>query len=153
MRQTKYAVALSEAERAQLRTLVGRGTAPARLLTRARVLLKADQGEGGAAWSDAAIAGALDLHPTTVARIRRQCVEQGVAAALARKRPDRVYGRKLDGAAEAHLVAVACSPPPAGRERWTLRLLADALVRLDVVDTVSYETVRRTLQQTSSSRG
>jgi hypothetical protein len=153
MRKTKYAVALTEAERARLRTLIGRGEAPARMLTRARILLKANQGEGGPGWSDAAIAGALEVHPTTVARIRRQCVEQGLAAALERKRPDRVYARKLDGIGEAHLIAVACSDPPTGRERWTLRLLADALVRLEVVETVSYETVRRTLQQTSSNPG
>ena len=88
-----------------------------------------------------------------MARIRRQFVEQGLEAALARKRPDRVYARALDGAAEAHLVALACTTPPTGRERWTLRLLADELVRLEVVEAVSYETVRRTLQQTSSSRG
>jgi hypothetical protein len=153
MRQTKYAVGLTETERALLRTLVGRGSAPARLLTRARVLLKADQGEGGAAWTDAAIAGALEVHPTTVARIRRQFVEHGLDAALERKRPDRVYPRTLDGAGEAHLIAVACSPPPAGRERWTLRLLADELVRLEVVPAVSYETVRRTLGQTRSNPG
>lgn len=153
MRQTKFAVSLTEAERAQLRTLVGRGTAPARRLTRARILLKADQGEGGAAWSDAAIAGALEVHPTTVARVRRQFVDDGLDAVLARKRPDRVYRRVLDGAAEAHLVAVACSEPPAGREHWTLRLLADELVRLEVVPTVSHETVRRTLAQTTSNRG
>jgi Homeodomain-like domain len=153
MRQTKYAVALPEEERAQLQTLVGSGIAAARMLTRARILLKANQGEGGAGWSDAAIAGALEVHPTTVARVRRAYVEAGLAAALARKRPDRVYARVLDGVAEAHLVAVACSDPPAGRERWTLRLLADELVRLEVVPTVSYETVRRTLQQTSSNRG
>jgi Homeodomain-like domain len=153
MRQTKYAVYLTEAERAQLRTLVGSGVAPARLLTRARVLLKADQGEGGAAWADAAIAGALEVHPTTVARIRRQFVEQGLEAALTRKRPDRVYARTFDGEAEAHLVALTCANPPAGQERWTLRLLADELVRLEVVETVSYETVRRTLKQTTSSRG
>jgi hypothetical protein len=152
MRQTKYAVLLTEEERARLRTLVGAGVAPARMLTRARVLLKANQGEGGAAWSDAAIAGALDLHPTTVARIRRQCVEQGVDAALERKRPDRVYGRKLDGMAEARLVAAACAPPPAGRDRWTLRLLADELDRLKVVETNSYETLRRTLKQRNTSR-
>lgn len=144
---------LTEAERAQLRTLIGRGTAPARMLTRARVLLKANQGEGGPGWADAAIAGALELHPTTVARVRRQCVEQGVDAALERKRPDRVYARVLDGAAEAHLVALACSSPPAGRERWTLRVLADELVRLEVVPAVSHETVRRTLEQTSANRG
>jgi Homeodomain-like domain len=153
MRQTKYAVSLTEAERAQLRTLVGSGMAPARMLTRARILLKADQGEGGAAWADAAIAGALDVHPTTVARVRHQVVEQGLEVALERKRPDRVYARTFDGAAEAHLVAVTCSTPPDGRERWTLRLLADEMVRLDVVETVSYETVRRTLKQTPSSPG
>lgn len=153
MRQTKYAVTLTEAERAQLRTLVGRGAAPARMLTRARILLKANQGEGGAAWSDAAIAGALEVHPTTVARVRRQFVDAGLEAALERKRPDRVYARTLDGAGEAHLVAVACSAPPAGRERWTLRLLADELARLEVVPAVSHETVRRTLQQTPSNRG
>jgi Homeodomain-like domain len=153
MRQTKYAVFLTEAERAQLRTLVGSGVAPARTLTRARILLKANQGEGGAAWNDAAIAGALEIHPTTVARVRRQCVEEGLAATLERKRPDRVYPRIVDGEAEAHLVALVCSDPPGGRERWTLRLLADELVRLEVVPTVSYETVRRTLQQTGSSHG
>ena len=153
MRKTKYAVTLTEAERAQLRTLIGSGEAPARMLTRARILLKANQGEGGPGWTDAAIAGALEVHPTTVARVRRAFVDAGVDAALARKRPDRVYPRVLDGAAEAHLVAVACSEPPTGRERWTLRLLADELVRLEVVEAVSYETVRRTLEQTRSSRG
>jgi hypothetical protein len=153
MRKTKYAVTLTEAERAQLRTLIGSGEAPARMLTRARILLKANQGEGGPGWTDAAIAGALEVHPTTVARVRRTFVDAGLEAALERKRPDRVYPRVLDGAAEAHLVAVACSDPPAGRERWTLRLLADELVRLEVVEAVSYETVRRTLEQTRSSRG
>ena len=153
MRKTKYAVELTEAERARLRTLIGSGEAPARQLTRARVLLKANQGEGGPGWTDAAIAGALEVHATTVARIRRQFVEQGLNAALERKRPDRVYARRLDGVAEAHLVAVACSDPPVGRERWTLRLLADELVRLEVVAAVSHETGRRTLEQTPSSRG
>jgi len=153
MRQTKYAVFLTEADRARLRTLIGRGEAPARLLTRARILLKTNQGEGGPCWSDDAIAGALEVHPTTVARVRRQFVEQGLDAALDRKRPDRVYARVLDGAAEAHLVALACSTPPTGREQWTLRLLADELVRLEVVDAISYETVRRTLEQTNSNPG
>ena len=153
MRKTKYAVYLTEAERAHLRTLIGSGEAPARMLTHARILLKANQGEGGPGWSDAAIAGALEIHPDTVARVRRAYVGAGLEAALARKAPARVYPRTLDGAAEAHLVAVACSDPPAGHERWTLRLLADELVRLEVVPTVSYETVRRTLQQTNSNRG
>ena len=99
MRQTKYAVYLTEAERAQLRTLDRGGDAPARMLTHARILLKADQGEGGPAWTDAAIAGALEVHPATVARVRRAYVGAGLEAALARKRPDRVYARTLDGAA------------------------------------------------------
>ena len=153
MRKSKYAVFLTEAERARLRTLIGRGEAPARLLTRARILLKTNQGEGGPCWSDDAIAGALEVHPTTVARVRRQFVEQGLDATLERKRPDRVYTRVLDGVAEARLVALACSTPPAGREQWTLRLLADELVRLEVVPTLSHETVRRTLGQTSSNPG
>ncbi len=153
MRRTKHAVRLTDEQRAALRTLVGRGVAPARRLMHARILLKADQGEGGAAWADAAIAGALDVHPTMVARIRRQFVAEGLATVLERKRPERVYERALDGAAEARLVAVTCGAPPAGRERWTLRLLADELVRLEVVAAVSHETVRRTLKQTTSSRG
>lgn len=115
--------------------------------------MKASQGEGGAAWADTAIVGALDVHPTTVARVRRQVVDAGLSAALERKRLDRRYERVLDGAAEAHLVAVACGTPPAGRPRWTLRLLADELVRLEVVETVSHETVRRTVKQTTSRRG
>jgi hypothetical protein len=150
---TKYAVMLTEDERAELRTLVGHGTAPARMLTRARMLLNAHPGEGGAAWADTAIAGALDGHPTTVARGRRQVVDVGLSAALERKRADRRYERVLDGAAEAHLVAVAWGTPPAGRMRWTRRLLADELVRLEVVETVSHETVRRTVKHTTSSRG
>jgi hypothetical protein len=119
------------------------------MLTRARVLLKADHGVGGPGWSDAAIAGALDLHPSTVQRIRRQFVTDGLTATLERKRPDRVYARVLDGRQEAHLVALACSTPPAGQARWSLRLLADELVRLEVVEAVSHETVRRTLKQTT----
>lgn len=153
MRQTKYAVILPEEQRAHLRTLISQGTAPARKLTHARILLKADQGEGGPAWADAAIAGAVEVHPATVGRVRRTYVEGGLDAALDRKAPDRVYPRRLDGAAEAHLIALACGTPPAGRERWTLRLLADELVRLDVVETVSYETVRRSFEQTRSNRG
>ena len=135
------------------RTVVGSGTAPARMGTRARVLLKADHGEGGPGWSDAAIAGALDVHPSTVQRVRRQFVVEGLAATLARKRPDRVYERALDGRQEAHLVALACSQPPDGYARWSLRLLAGELVRLEVVETVSHEAVRQTLKKTTSSHG
>ncbi len=146
----KVAVTLTEAERARLHTLVGRGSAPARTLTHARILLKANQGEGGPAWTDAAIAAALEVHPTTVARVRRRCADEGLDAALARKAPDREYRRTLDGAQEAHLIALACSAPPAGRQRWTLRLLADRLVALEQVAAVSRETVRRVLTQPSS---
>ena len=148
-----YRVVLDDDQRASLRTLVGSGVAPARLLTRARVLLKADHGAGGSGWSDAAIAGALDLHPATVQRIRRQFVMEGLAATLERKRPDRVYARAFDGRQEAHLIALVCGAPPEGQARWSLRLLADELVRLEVVEAVSHETVRRTLKQTTSSRG
>ena len=148
-----YRVVLSEAQRAELRGLVGAGVAPARLLTRARILLKADHGDGGPGWSDAAIAGALDVNPSTVLRVRRQFVAEGLTAALERKRPDRVYRRALDGRQEARLVALACGAPPGGQARWSLRLLADELVRLEVVDAVSHETVRQTLKKTTSSRG
>ena len=147
-----YRVVLTEEQRAELRTLVGAGTAPTRRLTRARLLLKADHGEGGPGWSDAALAAALDVHPDTVQRIRRQFVAEGLAPTLARERPDRVYERALDGRQEAHLIALACATPPEGQARWSLRLLADELVRREVVEAVSYETVRRTLKKTSSSR-
>ncbi len=147
-----YRVVLTEDQRAELRGLVGSGVAPARMLTRARVLLKADHGEGGPGWSDAAIAGALDIDPSTVLRVRRQFAAEGLAATLARKRPDRVYERALDGEQEAKLIAVACAEAPEGHARWSLRLLADELVRLEVVETISHETVRQTLKKTSSSR-
>jgi hypothetical protein len=148
-----YRVVLSEEQRAELRGLVGAGVAPARMLTRARILLKADHGEGGPGWSDAAIAGALDVDPSTALRVRRQFVTEGLAAALERKRPDRVYERRLDGVQEAKLIAIACSETPEGADHWSLRLLADELVRLEVVETVSHETVRQTLKKTRSSRG
>ena len=148
-----YRIVLSEAQRAELHTLVGSGVAPARTLTRARILLKADHGEGGPGWSDAAVAGALDVDPSTVLRVRRQFVTEGLAATLERKRPDRVYERRLDGEQEAKLIALACSETPDGADRWSLRLLADELVRLEVVETISHETVRRTLKKTTSSRG
>ncbi len=149
---TTYRVVLTEEQRAGLRTLVGSGTAPARTLSRARILLKADHGDGGASWSDAAIAGALDIHPHTVQRIRRQFIGEGLAATLERKRPDRVYERSLDGRQEAQLIAIACGTPPDGQAHWSLRLLAAEVVRLEVVDAISYETVSRTLKKTSSSR-
>jgi homeodomain-containing protein len=148
-----YVVRLPEDERARLHTLIGQGVAPARALTHARILLKANQGEAGPGWTDAAIAAALEVNPATVARVRRVYCTAGLEAAVYRKAPARQYRRKLDGEQEARLAALACSTPPEGHTRWTLRLLADRLVELEVVESVSYETVRQVLKQTASSRG
>ena len=144
---------LTTGERARLLRLVSAGTAPAAALAHARVLLKVDRGPDGPGLLDAAAAEAVEVSPSTVGRTRRLFVQRGLDAALHRKRPDRVYARRLDGAAEAHLVALACGAPPDGRPRWTLRLLADRLVELAVVPGVSYETVRRALKKTRSSPG
>jgi Homeodomain-like domain len=141
-------VVLSEGERAGLHTMIGRGVAPASVLCHARILLKANQGEAGPGWTDAAIAVALEVNPATVARVRQRYVTAGLQAALHRKPPARQYHRRLDGEQEARLVALACSAPPVGHTRWTLRLLADRLVELEVVETISYETVRQALKQT-----
>ena len=149
----QYVVRLAEEERGSLRTLISRGDAPARVQAHARILLKANRGEAGPEWTDGAISAALEIDPTTVARVRKLYVTEGLEAALHRKAPDRVYRRTFDGEQEARLVAVACSEPPNGQKRWTLRLLADTLVQLEVVEAVSYETVRRTLKQTGSNRG
>jgi len=148
-----FRVVLSDDQRAELRTLIGSRVAPARMLTRARILLKADHDEAGPGWSDAMIACALEVNPSTVQQVRRPFVPEGLAAPRDRKRPDRVYERLLDGKAEAHLIAVACSSAPGGQARWSLRLLAEAAVRLEIVPAISYETVRRTLKKTRSSRG
>ena len=149
----RYSVLLSEEERARLHTMIGRGVAPASVLTHARILLKANQGQTGPSWTDAAIAVALEVNPATVARIRQQYVTAGLDAALQRKPPARQYRRRLDGEQEGRLAALACSAPPEGHQRWTLRLLAQRMVELQVVETVSYETVRQALKQTGSSRG
>ena len=147
-----YRVTLTTDERQVLRALVHKGTAAARKLTHARILLKADHGRGGPAWTDATIAQAVEVSPTTVSRVRKQCVEEGVTAALGR-RPQPPRPRKLDGRQEAQLIALSCSAPPEGREGWSFRLLADRMVALEYVDVLSYETVRRVLKKTNSSRG
>jgi transposase len=149
----RYRVILTEGQRDQLDRLIAAGTAPARKLTHARVLLKADQGPDGPAWVDDKIAEAVEVSQPTISRIRKQFVEEGLEAALNRRAPRREYVRKLDGEQEAHLVALSCSTLPDGQKRWTLRLLADRLVELEVVDEISYQTVRRTLKETSSSPG
>ena len=137
-----YRVSLMVEQPAQLRSRVTSGTAFARMLTRARILLKANHGKGGPGWCDAALVVALDVNASTVLRIRRQFVAEGLPATLARKRPDRIYQRRLDGHQEAHLIALACSRPPDGHARWSLRLLADELVPLKAIETISHETVR-----------
>jgi transposase len=150
----KYKVTLDAEERAYLLGLIGAGKASALKLARARILLKADAGPEGPAWPDASIAEAVEVDVTTVERVRQRFVEEGLEAALDRKkqaRPSRE--RKLDGAGEARLVALACSDPPQGRAAWTLQLLADKLVELRVVDSISDETVRQVLKKTNSSRG
>jgi len=149
----RHTVRLSEGERARLHTLIGQGTGPARALTHARILLKANQGQAGPGWTDAAIGAALEVSPATVARVRMKYVAAGLDAAVYRKPPAREYRRRLDGEQEAHLIALACSAPPEGRKRWTLRLLAGRLAELEVIEPVSYETVRQALKQTGSSRG
>jgi transposase len=149
----KYAVTVTTTERQYLKQLTAAGTAPARTLTHARILLKADQGPDGPGWVDDAIAEAVEVSQPTIARVRKQFVEDGLEAALNRRAPRRLYQRKLDGAQEARLIAVACSTPPEGFARWSLRLLADRLVELEIVEDVSYQTIRRVLKKTSFSRG
>jgi hypothetical protein len=148
----KYVVELTKAERGRLLKLLSAGTAPARMLTRARILLKADVGEHaeGPSLFDREIAGMLETSAATVGRVRERFFTQGLDAALERSLPDRVYKRSLDGRAEARLIALACSEAPVGRNRWSMRLLADKAVELGIVETVSHETVRKTLKKTNS---
>jgi len=149
----KYPVILSDTERDELKRLIAAGSAPARKLTHARILLKADQSPEGPGWVDEKVAEAVETSQPTVSRVRKQYFEEGLEAALNRRAPNRIYQRKLDGEQEAHLLALACSEPPEGQARWSLRLLADKLVELEIVDEeVSYQTVRRTLKKTPSSR-
>jgi transposase len=149
----RYIVTLTEEERQMLQEMLSRGKAAARKLTHARILLKADATPDGPGWNDEAIADGLEVGRATVERVRKEFVEEGLEAALERRKPRRLYLRKLDGDGEAHLVALACQKPPDGRRRWTLQLLADRMVELEYVDQISYQTVRRTLKKTRSSLG
>src|SRR5512142_578819 len=144
----RYLVRLSEAERTELEALVKTGRAAARKRLHAQILLKADEGEHGPAWTDTAIMKALEVSIRTVERLRQCLVEEGLEAALHGRPPARYKSPKLDGGQQAHLIALACSTPPTGRKRWSLRLLADRMVELESVDTVSYETVRQVLEKT-----
>jgi transposase len=152
-KDAKYVVRLGSEEWEQLTALVSKGRGAAAVLRRARVLLKADVGQHGPGWTDAKIVEALDVSQSTVYRVRQAWVEEGLEAALHRKKPTGRQYRKLDGRQEAHLIAVACSAPPRGRKRWTLRLLADKLVELEIVGSIGAETVRRTLKKTNLSLG
>ncbi len=145
----KYVVTLTDAERRSLRGLVSTGKGAARKLAHARILLQADSGDGGAGWSDERSCEGLGVGVSTVERVRKHFVEEGLEAALVPAKSRRVYKRKLDGDGEAHLIALACSDPPTGRSRWTLRLLAGRMVSLEYVDGLSYETVRGVLKKTS----
>jgi len=144
----KYRVTLTLAEREELERLLARGKADVRKIKHAQILLKADETDDGPGWSDERIADAFDAGTATVERVRQRFVEEGLASALSPYRGGkRLYERKLDGAQEAHLIALACSAPPDERARWTLRLLAQRMVELGYVDTLSYETVRQTLKK------
>lgn len=147
----KYRVTLTEEERTDLQRLISTGKQSARALTHARVLLKADQAQGGPGWSDEAIAEALEVSIPTIARVRQRFVEGGPEAALHRRRSSKPRVCKLDGHQEAHLLALACSAPPEGRAHWSLRLLADKMVEFGYAESVSHELVRRTLKKTRSS--
>ncbi len=143
----RYKVTLTSEERAELTALVSKGKDGARRMTRARILLMADENQPEGVWNDADIAKALGVHTRTVERTREKCVAMGIEAALNHARPTRKRGKVLDGAAEARLAQLACTTAPDGREHWSMHLLADTLIALEVVETVSRETVRTTLKK------
>jgi hypothetical protein len=148
----KYVVRLSGEERERLEALVRAGKSPAQLLTKARILLKADVSEAGEGWSDSAISVALDTSINNIGRLRRRLVEEGLEAALKRKHnPNSARTRIFDGAAEAKLIALTCSPAPEGFARWSLRLLEEKVVELNIVKQVSDNTIGRTLKKTRSN--
>ena len=149
----RYRVELTCEEREELKALVSRGRSAASKQTHARILLMSDEAQDDLPMTDEEIARALKIGHATVERVRRRCVEEGIEAALNRKKQLRRRAKKLDGEAEAHLIAIACSEAPQGRASWTLKLLADELVEREMVDSISTETVRKALKKTSSSRG
>lgn len=153
MRAKVHHVLLTDDDRATLYRLTASGVAPARTLTHARILLKADEGPDGPAWADTAIAAALDIDRATVGRVRKRFALEGREAALRHRPPRATKSPTLTGADEAHLVALTCSAPPAGRTRWSVRLLAAEFVTVESGTTVSRELVRRTLKKTRSNRG
>jgi hypothetical protein len=149
----KYFVQLSQPERSQLNDLISAGKASARQIRRAYILLKSDCSADGPNWNYEAVCAAYNVSQLTVTNVRKAFVERGLEGALQRKKPDRVYERRLDGEAEAHLVALVCGEPPTGYERWSLRLLKNRYLRLGFVDGISHETIRLTLKKMNLSLG
>ena len=149
----KYRVELTVEEKEELKAIVSKGQAAAYKQRHARILLLSDENQDEGPMLDQEIARALKVGTATVERVRRRCVEEGVEAALGRRQQLNRRKKKLDGAGEAHLIALACSKPPAGRASWTLRMLADGLMEREIVDSIGTDTVRRTLKKTSSSPG
>ncbi len=148
--KTKYPVVLSEEQRQHLEKITSSGKVSARQMKRAQILLKSDVQVN---WSYERMMEAFDVSAVTIAKVRKTFVEQGLEVALQRKKPDREYEHALDGEGEAHLIALACNEPPAGRAKWSLRLLQDRFVKLGYVDSISYETIRRILKKTNSNPG
>lgn len=153
MPEKKYLVELSNEERTYLAELIAAGVESVRKLRRARILLKADQGEYGPAWTDQRICEAFEVSRITVEKVRKNYIGRGMLGAINRKKTEREYERCLDGEAEAHLIALTCSESPDGYERWTLRLLRDKMIELKYVECVSHETVRKVLKKTNLSLG
>lgn len=153
MAKKKYIVSLTPEERIELEQLTRTGKAPAYKMNHARILLKADTNQADGGWTDAAISAALDISVATIERVRQQFVETNLAAALSRQVQQHCKPRRLDGEQEADLIALTCGDPPEGAARWSLRLLADQMVELDYVESVSHETIRQTLKKPISSPG
>lgn len=149
----KYIVKLSEQEREEFQEWISKGKSSARKLLHARILLKADASENGPSWKDEQISEALEVSPSTIFRVRQRFVEEGTEAAVSRRPGSGYRDPKIDGEKEAHLIALTCSQAPSGQARWTLRLLAEKMVELEYIDSLSYETVRQTLKKTSLNRG
>jgi transposase len=150
----KYRIALAEEQRQLLQQMIAAGQAPARTLTHARVLLKADEGEQGPGWTDEQISEALEVSPATIQRVRQRFIEAGLEDALKRRpQPERPEKRKLAGVQEAHLIALSCGPAPQGYQRWSMRLLADRFVVVETGEHVGRETIRRALKKMNSSPG
>ena len=149
----RYRIKLTDEEQAELTGMVSKGKGAARRMTRARILLLANEGRSDGGLKDADIVKALGVSQRTVERVRERCVESGIESALNHKRPQQKRAKILDGEAEAYLVQIACSEVPNGHESWTMQMLADKLIELEIVETVSRETVRTRLKKMNLSPG